>query len=199
MRADIVGDGPLREELSARIEELGLEQHVSLLGPRTQEEVRGLLEHADLFVAPFVIGADGNADGLPTVLLEAMATGIPCVAASVTAVGEVIIDGRTGWLVPTGDTPALIDAVREALDPATDRLALTTAARELVAENYDSSGQATRLRALAERSAHRNILTQPLEVVAAAPAAPAAPVQTLSPAASPSAAQPFTPAGRTQS
>ena len=56
-----------------------------------------------------------------------------------------------------------------------------------------------RLRALAERSAHRNILTQPLEVVAAAPAAPAAPVQTLSPAASPSAAQPFTPAGRTQS
>ena len=199
VRADIVGDGPLREELSARIEELGLEQHVSLLGPRTQEEVRGLLEHADLFVAPFVIGADGNADGLPTVLLEAMATGIPCVAASVTAVGEVIIDGRTGWLVPTGDTPALIDAVREALDPATDRLALTTAARELVAENYDSSGQATRLRALAERSAHRNILTQPLEVVAAAPAAPAAPVQTLSPAASPSAAQPFTPAGRTQS
>ena len=95
--------------------------------------MRGLLEHADLFVAPFVIGADGNADGLPTVLLEAMATGIPCVAASVTAVGEVIIDGRTGWLVPTGDTPALIDAVREALDPATDRLALTTAARELVA------------------------------------------------------------------
>src|SRR5690606_26654575 len=130
VRAEIVGDGPLREELTAQIQELGLQDHVTLLGPRTQEEVRGLLEEADLFVAPFVIGADGDADGLPTVLLEAMATGIPCVAASVTAVGEVILDGRTGWLVPTGDTNALVDAVREALDPATDRLARTDAARE---------------------------------------------------------------------
>ena len=184
VRADIVGDGPLREELDAQIHELGLEQQVRLLGPRTQEEVRELLEQADLFVAPFVIGADGNADGLPTVLLEAMATGIPCVAASVTAVGEVIIDGRTGWLVPTGDTPALVDAVREALDPATDRLALVTAARALVVENYDSRGQAERLHALAERSAHRNILTQPIELPTDALAAPPAA------ATQPSATQP---------
>ncbi|MDN6330005.1 MAG: glycosyltransferase [Brachybacterium sp.] len=171
VRAEIVGDGPLHDQLTARIEELGLQQHVRLLGPRTQEEVRHLLEAADLFVAPFVISADGNADGLPTVLLEAMATGIPCVAASVTAVGEVILDGRTGWLVPTGDTTALLDAVREALDPATDRLALTDAARELVAAQYDSASQARRLRALAECSGHRNILTQPIEL----PAQPLAP------------------------
>lgn len=173
VRAEIVGDGPLREELTAQIQELGLQEHVTLLGPRTQEEVRGLLEEADLFVAPFVIGADGNADGLPTVLLEAMATGIPCVAASVTAVGEVILGGRTGWLVPTGDTNALVDAVREALDPATDRLARTDAARDLVTAQYDSALQARRLRALAERSGHRNILTQPIELPAQ-PLAPAA-------------------------
>ena len=189
VRAEIVGDGPLREQLAARIDELGLRQHVRLLGPRTQEEVRQLLEEADLFVAPFVIGADGNADGLPTVLLEAMATGIPCVAASVTAVGEVVRGGSTGWLVPTGDTAALVDAVREALDPATDRLALTDAARELVAAEYDSASQARRLRALAERSGQRNILTQPIELPAqplapsaAAPAGPAVP-----PAAPPAA------------
>ena len=182
VRAEIVGDGPLREQLAARIDELGLRQHVQLLGPRTQEEVRQLLEEADLFVAPFVIGADGNADGLPTVLLEAMATGIPCVAASVTAVGEVVRDGSTGWLVPTGDTAALISAVREALDPATDRSALTDAARELIAAEYDSASQARRLRTLAERSGHRNIPTQPIELPAqplapsaAAPAAPAVP------------------------
>ncbi|HEX7353045.1 glycosyltransferase [Brachybacterium sp.] len=166
VRAEIVGDGPLREELAARIDELGLQQQVRLLGPRTQEEVRHLLEEADLFVAPFVIGADGNADGLPTVLLEAMATGIPCVAASVTAVGEVILDGRTGWLVPTGDTAALVGAVREALDPATDRQALTDAARELVTAEYDSRSQSLRLRALAERSAHRTIRTEPIELSA---------------------------------
>ncbi|MGP9537342.1 glycosyltransferase [Brachybacterium sp. AOP43-C2-M15] len=162
VEADIVGDGPLREDLDARIRELGLTEHVRLLGPRTQEEVRLLLDEADLFVAPFVIGADGNADGLPTVLLEAMATGIPCVAAAVTAVGEVILEGRTGWLVPTGDTAALTGAVREALDPATDRGARTDAARDLVVERHDSRVQARRLRELAERSAHRNIRTQPL-------------------------------------
>jgi glycosyltransferase involved in cell wall biosynthesis len=198
VRAEIVGDGPLREELAARIAERGLEQHVRLLGPRTQEEVRHLLEAADLFVAPFVIGADGNADGLPTVLLEAMATGIPCVAASVTAVGEVILDGRTGWLVPTGDLPALVDAVREALDPATDRLARTDAARELVAAEYDSRSQARRLRTLAERSGQRSIPTQPIELPtprrAAQPLAPAA-----APSAARSAVRPITASGRTQS
>ena len=218
VHADIVGDGPLREDLAARIQQLGLTEHVHLLGPRTQEEVRGLLTQADLFVAPFVIGADGNADGLPTVLLEAMATGIPCVAAAVTAVGEVIIDGTTGWLVPTGDTPALIDAVREALDPATDRLARTTAARELVAAHYDSRGQARALRALAERSAHRNILTEPIALAdldaAQTPTAQTATAQpptgqapegrrpsapTLSPAASPSAGVAAAPTGRSRS
>ena len=168
VRADIVGDGPLRDELTEQIRALDLEEHVHLLGPRTQEEVRALLSRADLFVAPFVIADDGNADGLPTVLLEAMASGIPCVAASVTAVSEVIIDGRTGWLVPTGDTPALIDAVREALDPATDRLARTTAARELVAAHYDSRSQALRLRELADPSLRSLGQTQPLEVLPAA-------------------------------
>ena len=194
VRAEIVGDGPLRDELAAKIDELGLQQQVRLLGPRTQEEVRHLLEAADLFVAPFVIGADGNADGLPTVLLEAMATGIPCVAASVTAVGEVILDGETGWLVPTGDTAALVGAVREALDPATDRLTLTDAARELVSAEYDSRSQARHLRSLAERSAHRNILTQPIELSEVQRVE-----QSLSPATAPSAAQPIAPAGRTLS
>src|SRR5699024_9511256 len=85
MTAAIVGDGPLREELAARITAHGLDDAVQLLGPRTQEEVRTLLQEADLFAAPFVIAADGNADGLPTVLLEAMASGIPCIAADVTA------------------------------------------------------------------------------------------------------------------
>src|SRR5699024_7576870 len=131
------------------------------------------------------IGADGNADGLPTVLLEAMATVIPCVAASVTAVGEVVRDGRTGWLVPTGDTAALISAVREALHPGTDRSALTAAARVLLAAASDSAAQARRLRTPAERSGHRHIPTPPIELPAqplapsaAAPAAPAVPAAT---------------------
>ncbi|MFT3942628.1 MAG: glycosyltransferase [Ancrocorticia sp.] len=147
-RVDIVGDGPLRDSLQNLVNESGLDGVVQLLGPRTQEEVRALLQQADLFVAPFVVGSDGNADGLPTVLLEAMATGIPCVAGDVTAVGEVIRNGETGWLVPSGDVDALLASIAEAVDPATDVDAMARAARALIESEYDSTGQAARLRAL---------------------------------------------------
>lgn len=146
---DIVGDGPLNEELSAQITSLGLQDQVHLLGPRTQAEVNELLGSHDIFAAPFVIGSDGNADGLPTVLLEAMARGIPCVAADVTAVGEVIRSGETGWLVPSGDVEALTEAIAEAVDRP-GNTALTDAARDLVEKQFDSIQQARRLRDLVE-------------------------------------------------
>ena len=155
VRADIIGDGPLRADLEARIQQRDMGEHVQLWGPRTQEEVRAQLAEADLFVAPFVIAGDGNADGLPTVLLEAMACGIPCVAADVTAVGEVVIDGETGWLVPAGDTAALTAAIAEAIGPATDTAQRTDAARALVEAHYDSRLQAAALRELAGAPAGR--------------------------------------------
>lgn len=141
--AEIAGDGPLREELQEQIDRAGLNDAVTLLGPLTQSEVRDLLGTRRLFVAPFVIAEDGNADGLPTVLLEAMARGIPCVAADVTAVGEVIITGKTGWLVPTGDVDKLTDAIEEALGADTTELAHN--ARALVEETFDSRHQANTL------------------------------------------------------
>ncbi|MDF1488560.1 glycosyltransferase [Tessaracoccus caeni] len=148
-QVDIVGDGPLRGALEAAIRERGLEDVVTLLGPRTQSEVRRLFQEVDLFVAPFVVGSDGNADGLPTVLLEAMASGVPCVAADVTAVGEVVRDRETGWLVPSGDLPALVDAIADALHPETDIASVVSSARALVVREYDSVRQAARLCALA--------------------------------------------------
>ena len=145
---DIVGDGPLHGALTEQVDRLRLGDRIELHGPRTQSEVCAMLRGHDLFVAPFVIGSDGNADGLPTVLLEAMASGIGCVAADVTAVPEVIRDGETGWLVPTGDVEALTAAIVAALHPATDRVRITDAARALVRRSYDSNGQAAALRAL---------------------------------------------------
>ena len=149
---DIVGDGPLRDALADRIVRLDLTDRVVLCGPRTQSEVCAMLRGHDLFVAPFVVGSDGNANGLPTVLLEAMASGIPCVAADVTAVPEVIRDQETGWLVPSGDVDALADAIATALHPATDRVRITDAAQALVRREYDSASQAATLRALADLS-----------------------------------------------
>ncbi|MEU3846150.1 glycosyltransferase family 4 protein [Micrococcus terreus] len=143
--AEIAGDGPLAADLRAQIEELDLQEHVTLLGPITQAQVTELLGSRDLFVAPFVVGSDGNADGLPTVLLEAMARGLPCVAADVTAVGEVVQTGRTGWLVPTGDVEALTEAIAEAVRPGTGHAELAAHARTQVEELFDSRGQAARL------------------------------------------------------
>lgn len=152
VQADIAGDGPLAAELQAQISALDLHDDVHLLGPRTQAEINQLLGSHDVFAAPFIIGADGNADGLPTVLLEAMARGIRCVAADVTAVAEVIcgaspIRAATGWLVPSGDVDALADALAEALAPG-DHSAMTDAARLLVEEQFGSHRQAEQLKAL---------------------------------------------------
>ncbi|GAA1485942.1 glycosyltransferase [Brachybacterium fresconis] len=174
--AEIVGDGPLHEELAERIRERGLEGSVQLTGPRTQEEVRALLQEADLFAAPFVIAEDGNADGLPTVLLEAMASGIPCIAADVTAVGEVVRTGRTGWLIPSGDTAALAAALREVIAAGPERRRLTDAARALIEAEYASDGQAARLRALVEASEHPVAADRPV-----APARPLAPALAAAP------------------
>lgn len=149
--AEIAGDGPLRGELEQQIADAGLGDAVRLLGPLTQSEVAELLGTRRVFVAPFVIGADGNADGLPTVLLEAMARGIRCVAADVTAVGEVIIDGETGRLVPTDDVDQLTEAIGQALAPGHDDL--VQHARALVGRRFDSRRQASALRALTEGTA----------------------------------------------
>lgn len=150
VQVSIAGDGPLRSELQETIDDAGLTSWVRLLGPCTQEEVCQLLGTHDVFVAPFVVGADGNADGLPTVLLEAMARGIRCVAAQVTAVGEVVRSAETGWLVPSGDIAALTQALLEAITLDAGHLELLNAARSCIEENFDSGTQAQRLRVLVE-------------------------------------------------
>jgi glycosyltransferase involved in cell wall biosynthesis len=144
----IAGTGILAEELEASIGQLRLQDNVRLLGPQTQDQVHELLDSADVFVAPCVVGADGNADGMPTVLLEAMATGVPCVSTSVTGIPEAIRNGSTGMLVRPANPHALVRAVRTLASPGTDRVALARNARALVEEDYDVRRQAELLRSL---------------------------------------------------
>ena len=146
-RLSLVGEGAWRGRLEQQSHDAGLADAVEFLGSRTQAEIIAMFASHDLFVAPFVVGADGNADGLPTVLLEAMASGIPIVAASVTAVPEVIIEGETGFLTPTGSVEEFAAGVQRALDPSVDRLALAARARELVIDRFDSAKQARALAA----------------------------------------------------
>lgn len=157
-RLDLVGIGPLEEDLRTRTRTLGLDDLVTFHGALTQAEVRDMLTDHDLLVAPFVIGSDGNADGLPTVLLEGMATGIPCIAGAVTAVPEVIDHGRTGWLIDGSDEQNIASTIAEVAvalrtNPAVIR-GVTDAARDRVCRMHDSTVQARELARLADAAAN---------------------------------------------
>ncbi|WP_211881525.1 glycosyltransferase family 4 protein [Pseudarthrobacter albicanus] len=151
----IAGTGVLAEELASGIERLRLGDHVRLIGPQTQDQVHELLSSSDIFVAPCVIGADGNADGMPTVLLEAMATGVPCISTAVTGIPEVVRNGSTGLLARPGNPRALARAIQAMSAPGADRVTLARNARALIEDQFDVRRQAEALRSLclAERKA----------------------------------------------
>jgi colanic acid/amylovoran biosynthesis glycosyltransferase len=143
----IVGAGVERQALADLIDELGLRGNVELGGPVPRERVVELLPTAWVLAAPCVVASDGNRDGLPTVLVEAMALGVPVVATAVTGIPELVTHGRTGLLVPQRDPLALADALERVLaDRAlADRMA--EAARRVVEERFDLRRNVAELRA----------------------------------------------------
>ena len=132
----IFGDGPQREMLTRRIAELGLQGTVVLAGFR--DDVGKFLPHLDLAVLP------SFTEGLPVILLEEAAAGLPIVATTVGGVPEVINDGVTGRLVPPGNPQALADRIVETLNDAPGRKAMGEAVREIVRHEYSFALQAER-------------------------------------------------------
>ncbi len=140
-----VGSGPDLDALRAQARAAGIEGSVTFTGPLPQPEVRTVLAGADVLVTPSVPSADGRREGLPVVILEAMATGVPVVASQLSGIPEAVQDGRTGLLVEPGDAAGLADALeRLALDPslASD---LSDRAAVLAAEEFDGDRSAHRL------------------------------------------------------
>ena len=118
-RCEIVGDGPQRAELQALVDRLGLGGLVTLTGPLPHPEVVERYRRASAFVLPCVVTDDGDRDGIPNVILEAMAAGLPVVSTPVSGIPEVIRDGETGFSVPERDPAALATAIAAVLsDPA---------------------------------------------------------------------------------
>ena len=148
VRCDIVGEGEQRDALAARIGEHGLERHVRLLGQLTQEEVRAAIAASAVLAAPCVVARDGNRDGLPTVLLEAMALGTPCVSTPVTGIPEAIEHECTGLLVGERDPVALAAALARLLDDGVLRSRLAASARARVEADFELNRSAARLRAV---------------------------------------------------
>lgn len=148
IRLDLVGTGPCEPALREQTTRLGLGGHVRLHGALPQGRVRQVVQSAAVLAAPCVVGADGNRDGLPTVLLEGMALGTPCVATPVTGVPEAVVDGVTGLLVPERDPARLAEALHRLLADGALRSRLARSARALVEAEFDMHHQAPRLRKL---------------------------------------------------
>jgi glycosyltransferase involved in cell wall biosynthesis len=115
-RCEIIGEGPLEQELRKKIVQLDLQDYVELLGAKPQHEIRERLAAATAFVLPSVIDPDGGMDNLPTVVMEAMAAGLPVVSTSIGGIPEMVIQNETGLLVPPGDVTALAGAIERLLD-----------------------------------------------------------------------------------
>lgn len=136
-RTTIVGDGELRGPLRERVARLQLDDRVTWTGPLSQGGVAELLREATVFCLPCVEGADGNKDALPTVLLEALASGIPCVSTPISGNPEILDGGRAGLLVPAGDATAAADALETLLADPDRRQALAAAGRARARDLFD--------------------------------------------------------------
>ena len=134
----IAGDGPQRAALQACISEHPrLRDRVRLTGVLTQEELQKLYASASVFVLPSAVTPDGDRDGLPNAVLEAMAMELPVISTWASASTEVIRNGMTGFLVAPGDTAALADRIQELLGDASLRERLGQAGRDLVCAEFD--------------------------------------------------------------
>jgi colanic acid/amylovoran biosynthesis glycosyltransferase len=107
----IAGDGPLRPQLEELRRALSLTESVVLRGAMPREGVRRLLDESHVFLAPSVTAADGDQEGIPVAIMEAMAAGLPVVSTLHSGIPELVRDGLTGLLVPERDPAALADAL----------------------------------------------------------------------------------------
>ena len=128
----IVGEGPERGAL----ETLATGKNVALLGSQSQATIRELLADHDVFALACTTGADGGTDILPTVILEAMAAGLPVVATDFVGNPEMVADGKTGFLVPTDDPAALAAALQKIAEDPPRALAMGAAGKKRVAETF---------------------------------------------------------------
>lgn len=147
-KCQIVGKGPDERALRKEISRLNLEDFVTLPGPLPRGKLIALYPRASAFVAPCTIGQDGNRDGLPTVLIEAMALGVPAVATPVTGIPELVRDGRTGLIAPSNDSVALADQIARLLDDPLLAQQLAANARCLVEREFDIVANVAALRQL---------------------------------------------------
>jgi glycosyltransferase involved in cell wall biosynthesis len=144
-RCEIVGEGPQRAELQALIERLGVGDLVTLTGPLAHPEVVERYRRAAVFVLPCVVTEDGDRDGIPNVILEAMAAGLPVISTPVSGIPEVVRDRETGFVVPERDPAAVASAIEIVVADPEGARAIAERGRALVHAEFELQRNVDRL------------------------------------------------------
>jgi glycosyltransferase involved in cell wall biosynthesis len=142
---EIIGDGPQLLALKSLAHDLGIENAVLFPGWCAYDRLPKVYATADAMAVPSVVGSDGDRDGLPNVLLEALATGVPVAGSDLPGIREAIQHEETGLICPAGDPDALADALRRLLTESELRAGLAQQGRELVEEQFDGMRNARRV------------------------------------------------------
>lgn len=145
LRLELIGGGPLMEELRARAGAAGVDGVISFRGPLSPADVEQAYRRCAMVALPCRIGDDGDRDGMPTVIVEALAHALPVVTTDVVGIGELVRHRRTGLLVPPEDPAALAAAIAELLDDGALARRLGAAGRRVVAGEYDPARSAAAL------------------------------------------------------
>jgi colanic acid/amylovoran biosynthesis glycosyltransferase len=155
-RCRIAGAGSLRAALQEHIERCRLQDQVTLIGPRPQNEIAREMQAAAVLAAPCIVGDDGDRDGLPNVIQEALALGTPVISTDVTGIPEVVRDGERGLLVPQGDPAALAGALERLLTDPGLRVRLAEAARRFMETEFDIHRNTAQRRAMFRLAVERS-------------------------------------------
>ncbi len=147
---DLIGDGVLRDELEALVDRLGLRARVRFLGSCSEETVRESLDAADLFVLPSIVADDGQMEGLPVALMEALACGVPTVSTELSGIPEIVREGSTGLLAVPGDAASLNRTLAAMVRRGAGTVAMAMAGRALVENEFDISTSISALIGLIE-------------------------------------------------
>ncbi|MGE7136684.1 glycosyltransferase [Luteibacter sp. NPDC031894] len=136
---EVVGDGPLQGELERFVAAKALGERIFIRGRRDKAYVQAALARADVFALPSVTAVDGDQEGIPVSLMEAMASGVPCLSTVHSGIPELIEDGRSGWLVPERDVDALADRLASIQRGDYDLPAIARYARRTVETHFNQS------------------------------------------------------------
>jgi colanic acid/amylovoran biosynthesis glycosyltransferase len=133
----MVGDGPMWEEAKTFVKENQLENHVTFLGPKSQDEYLPLLQAAHVFIQHSIVTQAGDSEGTPVAILEAAACGLPTVSTRHAGIPDAVIEGETGILTDEHDIKGMAEACIFLAKNPSEIAKMGNAARKHVVENYD--------------------------------------------------------------